>query len=218
MYYTTNPEGYFKKAMKDAPYGCRVTYHIIRNGDSDISLNTGDPKFLEAVKPYEDKIRLLNLFDPKLPKMELLVVFGFPALCNWYPDYDARNQMDINGKLNIEDRVEELWNGGYFNALAPSDAIADGRITMKDGKFDYCGHRFEKLLYLYPQYAKPEVLSFLQNAIDQGYDVKILGELTRDFDGNPATLVFGENTVLTEESDISQGFGLTPNPIPNGCQ
>ena len=89
---------------------------------------------------------------------------------------------------------------------------------MKDGKFDYCGHRFEKLLYLYPQYAKPEVLSFLQNAIDQGYDVKILGELTRDFDGNPATLVFGENTVLTEESDISQGFGLTPNPIPNGCQ
>ena len=218
MYYTTNPEGYFKKAMKDAPYGCRVTYHIIRNGDSDISLNTGDPKFLEAVKPYEDKIRLLNLFDPKLPKMELLVVFGFPALCNWYPDYDARNQMDINGKLNIEDRVEELWNGGYFNALAPSDAIADGRITMKDGKFDYCGHRFEKLLYLYPQYSKASVLSFLQNAIDQGYDVKILGELTRDFDGNPATLVFGENTVLTEESDISQGFGLTPNPIPNGCQ
>ena len=217
MYYTTNPEGYFKKAMKDAPYGCRVTYHIIRNGDSDISLNTGDPKFLEAVKPYEDKIRLLNLFDPKLPKMELLVVFGFPALCNWYPDYDARNQMDINGKLNIEGRVEELWNAGYFNALAPSDAIVDGRITMKDGKFDYCGHRFEKLLYLYPQYSMPEVLTFLQKALDDGYPVKILGELTRGFDGETAELNCGTEVFLGEESDIPVAMNLRANPIMDGC-
>ena len=217
MYYTTNPEGYFKKAMKDAPYGCRVTYHIIRNGDSDISLNTGDPKFLEAVKPYEDKIRLLNLFDPKLPKMELLVVFGFPALCNWYPDYDARNQMDINGKLNIEGRVEELWNAGYFNALAPSDAIVDGRITMKDGKFDYCGHRFEKLLYLYPQYSMPEVLTFLQKALDDGYPVKILGELTRGFDGESAELNCGTEVFLGEESDIPVAMNLRANPIMDGC-
>ncbi|MBR6764643.1 MAG: hypothetical protein IKM13_12975 [Clostridia bacterium] len=218
MYYAPDKEKYFEKAMRDARFGSRIHYHIIRSGgNSSISWDVGSPEFLDGVKPYEDKIELLNRFDPAMPRMELLVVFGFPALCNWYPDRSARNSMDINGKLNIMDRVHVLWEQGYLNALAPSDAVADGRIRAKDGKFDYCGHRFDKLLYLYPQYSKPEVISFLQEALQNGYDLKILGELTRDFDGRPAELTGEPDSFLTEEDDIPGEMALTPNTIPDGC-
>lgn len=218
MYYSPKREKYIEKAVRDARFGSRIHYHIIRSaGDSDISLDTGNPEFLKAIKPYEDKIELINRFDPAMPDMKLLVIFGFPALCNWYPDFEARNPMGINGKLNIHDRVKALWDDGYLNALAPSDALADGRITMKEGYFDYCGHRFEKMLYLYPQYSKKDVLTFLQNAVDQGYDLKIIGDLTWDFEGNPAGITFGPDVMLTEDSDIAAQMHLTPNPIPDGA-
>lgn len=218
MYYATDKTKYFEKAIRDARFGGRIHYHIMRSGgNSEISWNTGNSEFLEEVKPYEEKIELLNLFDPAMPKMELLVVFGFPALCNWYPNTAARSSMDINGELNITDRVNTLWEKGYLNALAPSDAIADGRITMKNGEFDYCGHRFRKLLFLYPQYSKPKVLRFLQNAICNGYDLKILGELTWDFDGKQVELQANPATFLAQEADIPAEMHLTPNSIPDGC-
>ncbi len=221
MYYSTEQNSYLNKAICDARYGCRIHYHYISGNSSiattSISWNTAHPEFLAAVKPYEEKIELLNMFDPVMPQMELLVVFGFPALCNWYPNVDARNPMDINGNLNIINRVQTLWNSGYLNALVPSDAIADGRITMKDGYFDYCGHKFSKMLFLYPEYSKDKVLSFLQKAIDDGYDLKILGNLTRDFDGKPAMLECSSDTVLTEQSDIPKEMNLAVNPIVDGC-
>ena len=220
MYYAPDKNKYLEKAVRDARFGCRIHYHIVYvndDEDNDISCNTGSPMFLEAVKPYEEKIELLNKFDPVMPEMELLVVFVFPALYNWYPDESARNNMDINGKLDIENRVATLWKKGHLNALAPSDAIADGRITMKDGYFDYCGHRFNKMLYLYPQYSKSEVISFLQTAINDGYDLKIMGDLTRDFDGNITTFAAPPEVVLNEDTDLPAEMLLKSNPITDGC-
>lgn len=218
MYYSPNKTAYLEKAVRDARFGSRIHYHIIRSaGNSDISWDTGSSEFLDAVKPYEEKIELLNLFDPVMPQIELLVVFGFPALYNWYPDYEARNNMDINGKLNIMGRVDALWKNGYLNVLAPDTAIADGRITLKDGKYDYCGHKYDKLLYLYPQYSKASVLDFLQSAIDGGYDLKIIGEMTHDFDGNPTVLRGASDRMLAEDADIALAMQLTKNPIADGC-
>lgn len=217
MYYHKEPQTFFEKLMKEACFGSRIHYHAMNDGKR-WGADTGSAAFLKVLRPYEDCITLLDGFDPAgLPKMELLVVFGFPALCNWYPDYDARNQYDINGKLNIEQRVNDLWNNGYFNALAPSDAITDGRITLQDGRFDYCGHKFDKLLYLYPEYSKAEVTEFLESAARKGYDLRIIGQYTRDFEGKPARLNMSDEHFLCEAEDIAEAMALRKNDIPNGC-
>ena len=215
MFYHKNEEAFFKKAVRDARFNTRIHYHAI-NG-TECGVDTGEAEFLKKINKIERKITLLNLFEPTLPKMELLVVFGFPALCNWYPDASARNQYDINGKLYIMKRVGGLWDDGYLNALAPSDAISDGRIKMSDGKFDYCGHRFDKLLYLYPEYSKADVAAFLESAAKDGYDMKIIGDYTHSFDGEKDKLEIDKKYYILEEDDIAFEMNLSKNTIENGC-
>lgn len=216
MFYHLDKNVFFEKAVRDARYNSRIHYHAMNDG-SKWGIDTGTVEFLQEIEKIESKITLLNIFDPVLPKMELLVVFGFPALCNWYPDEEARNELDINEKIDIEDRVENLWKEGYLNALAPSDAIIDGRITLKDGKYDYCGHTFNKMLYLYPEYSKNEVISFLETAVARGYEIKIIGEYTHTFEGQPAMLNIDKEFLLEENADVVEALHLTKNPIQNGC-
>ena len=215
MFYDARKERFFEKCIRDAKFGCRIHYHGI-NAD-EFGVDTGSKEFLSEITKYEEKIDLLNQFEPAMPKMELLVVFGFPALCNWYPDYDARNKMDINGKLNILQRVDELWKEGYFNALAPSDAIIDGRIVLNNGKFDYCGHIFDKLLFLYPQYSQKEVIDFIEQAISNDYSIKIVGNLNKDFNGDEYDNKFHSGIFIEENDNVADELNLKKNIIENGC-
>lgn len=202
MYYGTEEEPFFEKAMRDAKFGCRIHYHAINGGHYGV--DTGNKEFLRKLKTVEDKVELMNLFEPKgLPKMELLVVFGFPAQCNWYPNIEYRNCFDINGGLNILNRVDVLWKNGYFNALAPSDAIDDDRIILdSDGNFDYCGHKFQKMLYLYPQYAKTITIKKLDEFIKKSGRVAVVGELTRGFNGETIADEIIKSVTVPEDADI----------------
>ena len=215
MFYHPKAEVFYEKAVRDARYNSRIHYHAMNDGFYGI--DTGLPEFLAKIGKIESKINLLNAFDTKQPRMELLVVFGFPALCNWYPKYSERNNFDINGKIDIMKRTENLWNNGYFNALAPSNAIEDGRIKLIDGKIDFCGHKFDKLLYLYPEYSKPEIIEFLNGAAKQGVDMKLIGELTRGFDGKPSGFDFDKEYFLSENDDIAAAMSLEQNKIKCGC-
>ena len=219
MFYDKTVPPFEEKAMRDAKFGCRLHYHAMNDGYWGV--DTGSPAFIEIIQPIEQKIDLLNLFEPVLPAMDLLVVFGFPALCNWYPDIRARNRFDINGSLNIQERVESLWNAGYFNALAPSDALEDGRISLSEtGKFIYGGHVFSHMLFLYPAYSKKGTLDFLEKAVEQGASVRIIGSVPMDFDGElvpeeKQTLL--ERVTIPELADIPQVFQLCRNPLESGC-
>lgn len=216
MYYHKDPQAFADKVMRDAAFGSRLHYHAMNDGVYGV--DTGSEEFLRFIRPLEDKISLLNRFDPSMPKMELLVVFGFPQLCNWYPDENARGNYDINKKINVERRCRDLWNNGYLNALAPSDAIDDGRITLDaDGDYNYCGHKFKKLLYLYPQYAKPQTLTALHTFASHG-NLAVIGDLTHDFNGESVDAEFLAPYRIGEEADIAAFMQLTKNPIKGGCE
>ena len=219
MYYEKTVAPFLEKAMRDAKFGSRLHYHAMNDGFWGV--DTGSRAFMQTIRSLESKIELLNLFEPTLPAMELLVVFGFPALCNWYPDVRARNAYDINGSLNIMERVDALWKAGYLNALAPSDALEDGRIVLSQtGEFVYCGHTFKHMLFLYPEYAKRGTLHFLEQAIEQGASLRIIGGATMDFDCRPhppaLQLRLGAVTV-PEWADIPQLFALHRQTIEDGC-
>lgn len=217
MYYTNEKEKFFVKCMKDAAFGGRIHYHSA--GSDCFGINIGTKEFLGELKKYEDNVDLLNLFDPAMPDMSLLIVFGFPALYNWYPDHSARNAYDINGSLGILKKADKLWRSGVINALSTDDAIADGRITLdENNKFDYCNNKFDAMLYLYPQYSKSKTLGFLKHCAESGANIRVIGKIGRDFEGAPVDAKALERCTVSEDCDIVKEMGLRINDIPNGCR
>jgi hypothetical protein len=142
--------------------------------------------FLAKINPVEQKIRLLNRFDPAAPKLPLLVVFGVPRLLDWYPDESARNVFDVNGSLHIEEKVNAIWHAGYRCAVVPSDLIDNGSLHLdRDNHPVLNGHAFQAVIYLYPQYATQTTLDFLERYAARGGPLMLEGDATRDFEGAP---------------------------------
>ncbi len=211
-----------EKALKDLRYGIRTHYHAMH----DLRPNRFDllrPEAIKGINDVERCSRLLNRFNPSLPRIHLLVVFGMEALENWYPDEANRGVYDINGNLDIESKVIEIWNAGYLNALVPSDLINNHTLTIgEEGKPVLNGHTFDAVLYLYPQYAKESELQFLENYEKQGGKLMIEGSADHDFDAND---ISGRYKAIYEKATV-QGYsvqalpklGLQKDLLPDGCE
>lgn len=221
MYYVHDIQAYCAKAVEDARYGGRIHYHAYNDGGWGHDLK--DPAFLNAIRPIEEKMKLLNRFDPPLPEMEVLIVFGYPALCNWYPNEGARNVYDINGDLYIMEKASEVWAAGYVCALAPSNAIDTGQITVSPtGEPLYNGRRFRAMVYLYPEYAKESTISFLEKYAARGGSLMIEGSATRDFDGNDIRERFNALCAKADFTSFSvanlAAMGARANTVSDGCR
>ena len=168
------------------------------------------------MNPVESKIRLLNRFDPAAPELPILVVFGMPALLNWYPDESARNEFDVNASLHIEEKVKAIWDAGYRCAVVPSDLIDNGSLQLdKNNRPTLNGHVFRAVVYLYPQYAKRSTLAFLLKYTQHGGRLMLEGAATRGFDGAPVDHVFskiaGKATVNGFDVDKIPQLGVAPS-------
>ncbi|MGI5894366.1 MAG: hypothetical protein ACOX6P_07195 [Candidatus Merdivicinus sp.] len=221
MYYAkTTPECIYEKAMRDARYGVRIHYHAyhdVRPHRFDME----NDEFLDNMRKIETRIRLLNALNLPRPQMDLLVVFGRPALTNWYPHAYLRNSHDINGGLFIMEKCDELWNAGVICALVPSAKIDSGILTIDcDGKICYNGHVFHQMLFIGPEYSKPETLAFLLRAA-RSNPVFIDGIATHDFDGQDCTAQFEEIAKYAKVHPFDLKWllenGIRKNAVPNGA-
>jgi hypothetical protein len=175
------------KAMHDALYDARLHYHGYNDTGRWGTDLSGEP-FLSVINPVEQKIRLLNQFDPAAPALPLLIVFGMPAQLNWYPDEAARNRYDLNGSLDIEKKADEAWDAGYRCALVSSDLIDNGALTLDANNTPVLnGHKFKAMVYLYPEYATQRTITFLDRYTSAGGRLMTEGSLTHDFLGQDAT-------------------------------
>ncbi len=181
LYRTTRDEDIDRmigRALTGLRYGIRTHYMLDRRTDID------DPLTRSRLRAIEQCTRLLNRFDPALPDVKLLVVFGVEALSNWYPDQESRGAYDINCKLAVEEKIERLWQAGYMHALVPSDVIVDGKLQLDaDNKPTMNGHTFDAVIYLYPEYARSEVVDFLDKYVSRGGKLMIEGNTSHDFRG-----------------------------------
>ena len=221
QYYDKDLEPVLVKAFADLRYGVRTHYHAL----NDHRPNRFDLEELEArdgINKIENCARLLNTFNPSLPDIKLLVIFGMEALSNWYPNEKERGTYDINDKLKIEEKSVEIWKSGYLNALVPSDVIVDKRLVIgADGKPVMNGHKFDAILYLNPQYAREPVIKFLEEYTGRGGHLMIEGVADHDFKGNPVQdrfRVIYNKAVQGYSIDNLSKLGLQKNILPNGCK
>lgn len=224
QYYGGNLEAFLQKAFAEARFGGRTHYlawNDTRTGRINMAEAVEGGKYA-AIRDVEQKIRLLNQFDPPAPKLPVLVVFGIPAQINWFPDYAARSAWDLHGKLEIQHKAMTIWQAGYPCALLPSDFIDSGQIEIGAGGYPIInGHRFDCLVFLYPQYAKHTTLEFLERFTQCGGKWMLEGDATHDFNGGDIRIRF-ENlaaraTVRGFDISALSRLGAQPNPLQNGA-
>ena len=221
MYYDGKIKRFTNKTFSDLQYGIRTFYHAFNDRQWGLGLEL--PEASNAINPVENCARLMNRFNPLLPEIKLLVIFGNEALQNWYPQKSARGRYDINDRLKIEEKAVKIWNAGYRNALVPTDLIASGQLKLDaDNKPVLNGHRFDAVIFLYPQYAKEPVLKFLEEYVSNGGKLMIEGAATHNFKGEDISVRLAkiyEKAVVREFSirDIPK-LGIEKNAIKGGCK
>jgi len=222
MYYHKDGNVIIHKAFTDLKYGVRTLYH----GYNDVQgwgKDLGDCALSPRINRVEDCARLMNRFNPALPRTRLLVIFGIEALSNWYPNYTSRNRYDIAGDLNIEQKSQAITDAGYLNAFVSSDVIRSGKLTIgAHGKPVMNGHTYDAIVYLYPQYAHEEALRFLEKYTAQGGKLMLEGVATHDFAGNNIATRFAQiaHKSTVKEFDINKlnQLGIIPDKTENYCK
>ncbi len=222
QFYSAELEPVLQKAFSDLRWGIRTHYHAL----NDKRPNRFDLEFPEAIagiNRIEKCARLMNRFNPSLPDVKLLVVFGMEALSNWYPNEAERGVYDINDKLGVFEKSNEIWNAGYLNAVVPSDLIVDGQLTLNaDGKPELNGHVFDAVLYLNPQYAREPVLKFLEEYEAKGAKLMIEGAADHDFSGKDISgrynAIDEKATVMGYSVENLAKLGLQKNRLTDGCK
>jgi hypothetical protein len=217
QYYGWNIQRFAEKALNDARFDARIHYHGY-NDTGAWGADISSQKFLDTINPVEEKIRLLNSFDPAAPELPLLVVFGMPRLLNWYPDEADRNNMNVNGSLHIEEKVNALWDAGYRCAVVPSDLIDNGALHLDaQGHPALNGHTFRAIIYLYPEYSKRTTLAFLNSYVQRGGALMLEGAATRDFDGRPIADLFARIKAKARVNgfniDDVEKLGISKDPL-----
>lgn len=210
MYYYKD---HYREMAEDAPFNIRIFHHALDDfywGDS-----FREPQLVENIRKMENQIARLNSFQTAPPKMDLLIIYGYNAQNNWYPNKENRNVWDINGSLDIFGICNEIWENGYRAALVPDYAITDGRVTVKNKKVCYNGYEFSNCLFLYPQYAKKDVFKFINNAYNSNVSISVVGEGNIDFDGEENQLSTPVNPNFSIE--LPEKMGCEKLGIPNGC-
>lgn len=221
MYYDPKIKRFSEKTFTDLRYGIRTFYHAFNDKQWGMGLEM--PEAIKAINPVERCTRLMNRFNPSLPEIRLLVIFGNEALQNWYPNKSERGRYDINDKLKIEEKALKIWKAGYRNALVPTDLITSGKLTLDDHHRPILsGHQFDAILFLYPQYAKESTLKFLEEYVGNGGKLMLEGTATNHFNGNDITgriqKIQDKATVKGFSIDRLPELGLTRNAVAGGCK
>jgi hypothetical protein len=223
QYYDKDLEPVLVKAFSDLRFGIRTHYHAL-NDHRPLRFDLEDADAVTGINQIETCTRLLNKFNPSLPDIKLLVIFGMEALSNWFPDEAERGIYDINDKLGIEAKGVEIWNAaGYLNAIVPSDLIVNKKLTLSpDGKPVLNGHTFDAVVYLNPQYAREPVLKFLEEYENKGGKLMLEGTAKNDFKGNDISKRFNsiskKATVIGYSVENLSKLGIRKNLLPDGCK
>lgn len=190
QYYTKDLHRFLSETIDDARYNTRVHYHALHDVQG-WGLDIGRPEVLAGIARVEDKVRLLNEFDAPRPSVNVLFLFGYPALLNYDLAGGSRSEWDINANLRAEEKAVAAWNAGYRCVLAPTELIESGVIKVDDnGGMTYGGQRFQAVVMIGPEYSKEPTLAALERYVRGGGKLLLDGAATRDFSGNDVTARF----------------------------
>lgn len=202
-------------------------------GPTNGSGSTTDSEFLERISEIESSIRLLNWFQTELPASDILVVMGCPEMVTAdRPD----TELCMNTRYGVGYELAQLLlDMGLRCDLVPSYEIHDNdlRICCSGGMHYGRTGSYRLVIYVLPQYSKPETLGFLRRYLDAGGRLVLVGDCTRDVDGNDVSGLFADlrqrslatfaQTTLADSDqtllrELLKQLGFVRNDIPSGSR
>ena len=188
MFYKKDAEDIYRKATGDLAYGIRTHYHAY-NDHHGWGVSLDSIEVLKNICHIEHAACLLNKFNPKFPKMDVLLVMGMEAQQNWYPDEKAQSHYRVNDRVRPLKVAKKLWQQGYRVTLVSSDVIDAGKLKVnRNGTVSLNGHQYRNMVYLYPQFIKQSTLNMLKEMKDHRGRLMLYGDEARwNFDGKEIT-------------------------------
>jgi hypothetical protein len=220
QYYDKNLEACAKKTLGDLRFGVRTHFHAM-NDMYGWGVTLEAPKVYAKMEPIERCARLLNRFDPDLPEIKTLVVFGSEAIANPYPD--AKPNAFAVRPLGAIQKSGAVRSAGVMTALVPSDLIEEGILKLDaEGKPVMQGRRFDSLVFLNPQHAHESVWKFLESFVAAGGKLMLEGNATHDFMGGDVRERFAALKAKATVTGFNPGkladIGAVKNTVPDGCR
>lgn len=220
MNYGKNPVALAQKALGDLRFGVRTHFHAL-NDNFPWGISLENPKALAAMAPVEHCERLLDRFNPDLPEVKTLVIFGSEAIADPYPDAKP-NQYGIRPTGAME-KAAAVRGAGVINALVPTDLIAEGVLKLDtNGKPVMQGRHFDSVVFLDPQHAHESVWKFLEGYVAAGGKLMLHGDASYDFEGHDVRARFAalkaKATVVGFNPGKLAALGAEKNLVPGGCR
>lgn len=204
QYYSKDREKLLVEGLNDARYNGRVHYHALHDVQG-WGIDIGRPDVLENIGRIQEKTRLLDAFNPGRPAVNVLFLFGFPALLNYDQPEGVRSEWDINAALKPEEKAVAAWNAGYRGVLAPTELLERGVIQVDHhGGMTYGGQRFTHVVMIGPEFSKASTLGALEKYVDGGGRLLLDGKAHLDFDGDEIDQRYAK---LASKS-VALGFSL----------
>lgn len=230
-----------RRAADIAKAGGRVHYEITSSSSSrcdhsgstavdEVSVKASD---IKKVSKIENKMRLLNWFQAEPPESGIVVVMGYPEMII-ADKPDTEYGMNSRCAAGFE-TARLLQSMGYSCDVVPSYEIDDNdlRICCSGGLHYGLTGSYRLLVYVLPEYSKPSTLDFLDRYLDAGGKLVLVGDCTKDVNGNDVSerfarlrysavaafgqTVFADSDKALLESTLSQ-LKIKPNDITNGTR
>lgn len=221
---------FYTEIWRNARHGGRtisLSYECVREDGTVQQLCR--PGQLEAVSAMEERLRGLETFVLSPARCDVAVVPSLAALCSRLCNLDGNGRWDgFGGKLKeVFTLTRDLSIAGWNCDLIGDNEIYAGHLDVgHDGYLLYGNQRYTCLILAYPQYARRELLSFVEKVRDSRTRLLFIGRADTDFDGqpltDPASLAPGAPffAYRPEIGDITawlREWDVEGNQVPGGC-
>ncbi|OGP58983.1 MAG: hypothetical protein A2V67_19960 [Deltaproteobacteria bacterium RBG_13_61_14] len=226
-------ESYFRETWQNARYGGRLVALGYECPDPQgVVLELRCEGGLEQVSAVLERIQFLNYFQRAQPDCPVLVLMGYPAVSHPLTAVMRDGVRDLYcGPMAESYRLaQELWEAGILCDLVPSYEVEGGSLGLdREGRPRYGVQTYRAVIVAFPEFSRETTWHFLENCLERGVKLMVVGRATRDFYGREVKERFGkiidradffspDDPGPEDVIEMLKSFGIQPNPVRNGCR
>lgn len=217
---------YYRETWNNLRYGGRTHYHGYECPNEAVVLELRQAGLLEQLEAMDSRVRMIEPYQVTSPDSRVLVLFGMEAVTNWklcgrpHPNWAPQNpKLDL-----VLNTAAALYEQLIFD-LVPTSEIANGSLTVRDGRAVYGAQTYDAVVLLLPESMDRQCYGFLSAL--SGERLMVYGEAQIYNDGLPLAKAdrdmikrVAKGPVIPDAAVIAGdilSLGVSPNRFENGC-
>lgn len=222
---TGDIDTYYTELYKNARFGGRTISLGYECTHEASVLDLYPTGLLESLSEIEKHFITLDNLQKSATNCDIAVIMGLEACCSRIANQNENGQWDIYRGVLKETftLTRDIFHMGYNADMIGSCAIEDGSLRINEqGYLTYGSQKYYFAIIAYPEFCKPEFLTFLSQLQNSKTKFCVVGTLHRDFEGKTTSLPANIIQYITRPDayDLQYLFEqshVSHNRVPNGC-